>query len=412
MSMATLVNRSAASLSRPSTALVLMGGGARTAYQVGVLKGLMGVLGLQPGPSAAWSKALFPVLVGTSAGAINASFLAGHASDWPRGVARLEGFWRELRSQAVYETGALRVALGGARWLSLLSLGWLLHRRPRSLLDNTPLMDTLHRAVHLPAIEQALASGDLQALAVTASSYSSGLHWTFCQVGAAQGFQPWQRPGRRSVLQPITIEHLAASAAIPFVFPAIPLLADGAKQFFGDGSMRQTSPLSPAVHLGAERVLVIGVGRSQAAAMQGASLAAGGVTPGTSASYPGLAQVAGHAMASIFHDTLDADVEQARRLSEGLERLPPEARSALGLRPLPVLHVQPSESIDALATQHLAAMPAPLRRLLQGLGGGASLSSYLLFEPPFVQALMALGERDAWARKDELAGFFRAAPTA
>lgn len=410
--MATPANRSAASLARSSTALVLMGGGARTAYQVGVLKGLMGVLRLQPGPEAAWSRGLFPILVGTSAGAINASFLAGQAANWPIGVERLESFWRTLRSQAVYETGALRVALGGARWLSLLSLGWLLHRRPRSLLDNTPLMDTLHRTVSLPAIEQALASGDLQALAVTASSYSSGLHWTFCQVREDSGFQPWQRPGRRSVVQPITIEHLAASAAIPFVFPAIPLLADGAKQFFGDGSMRQTSPLSPAVHLGAERVLVIGVGRPPAAALQGASVAAGGVTPGAAADYPGLAQVAGHAMASIFHDTLDADVEQARRLSDGLQRLPPEARAALGLRPLPVLHVQPSESIDALATRHLAAMPTPLRRLLHGLGGGAALASYLLFEPPFVQALVALGERDAWARKDELAGFFNGLPAA
>jgi NTE family protein len=408
LSFATLVNRSAASLARPRTALVLMGGGARTAYQVGALKGMMDVLRLQGKPESAWSGGLFPVLVGTSAGAINAAFLAGHAGNWPQGVARLEGFWRELSSPQVYETGALRMAWGGARWLSLLSLGWLLHRRPKSLLDNTPLVDTLHRTINLPAIERSLAAGDLDALAVTASSYTSGLHWTFCQMADSAGFVPWQRPGRRSVTQPITIEHLAASSAIPFVFPAIGLYADDSLQYFGDGSMRQTSPLSPAVHLGAEKVMVIGVGRPPVAALQGASAAAGGATPGVSAHYPGLAQIAGHAMASIFHDTLDADVEQARRLTQGLDRLPPEARSALGLRPLPVLHLQPSESIDALAIAHLQAMPAPLRRLLHGLGGGASLSSYLLFEPPFVQAIMNLGQRDAWARKDEIASFFAA----
>jgi NTE family protein len=272
-----------------------------------------------------------------------------------------------------------------------------------AILNNTPLVDTLHHAISLPAIEEALLNGTIEALAVTASSYTSGVHWTFCHSAQDEVAQPWVRPGRRAEFQPITIEHLIASSAIPFLFPATPLWVDGRREFFGDGSMRQVSPLSPALHLGAQKVLVVGVGQPQRSAM------AGGTTP-DGAHGPTLGNIAGHAMASVFHDTLQADVEQAQRVSKTLKQLPRELLAGLPYRSVNVLSIQPSQSLDALAQTHASELPAGARRALGGLGairgGGAALASYLLFEPGFVQVLMALGAQDADARKGELMAFF------
>ncbi|MDE2047399.1 MAG: patatin-like phospholipase family protein, partial [Betaproteobacteria bacterium] len=243
------------------TALVLMGGGARTAYQAGVLRGVLRILELQ---RAAPADNPFPVVVGTSAGSINATFFACRCEDWRGAVRDLERMWTSLHTRDVYFASLPRVAASGVRWLSLLALGWLVRRRPRALLDNTPLAGTLNRVLDFPQLDSAIARGALHAVAVTASSYTSGEHISFVQGAAA--VQPWQRPGRRALLQPITVDHLLASSAIPFVFPASPLWVDdgalGHSEFFGDGSMRQLSPLSPAIHLGASRILAIGVGRA------------------------------------------------------------------------------------------------------------------------------------------------------
>jgi NTE family protein len=266
-----------------------------------------------------------------------------------------------------------------------------------------PLVDTLHRRISLAGIDASLQAGALDVVAVTASSYTSGTHWTFCHTADDAHRRPWNRPGRRAEFQPLTIEHLMASSAIPFLFPSTPLWVDGRREFFGDGSMRQISPLSPAMHLGAHKILVVGAGQPQRS-----GLVSGDASP---ARGPTLGGIAGHAMASVFHDTLQADVEQAQRVTKTLQQLPREIAGVLPYRSVEVLSIQPSQSLDALAQKFAHELPGSVRRALGGLGalkgGGGGLASYLLFEPGFVQALIALGQQDAYARKEELLAFLR-----
>ncbi|HEX5805608.1 MAG TPA: patatin-like phospholipase family protein [Macromonas sp.] len=385
----------------PRHALVLMGGGARTAYQAGVLQVLARLLAQDERDDFP-----FQLLVGTSAGALNATYLACQASAGLEALPQLANFWGELRSSDVYQ-------LDVPRWLpaNLLLAGLTLVRQVRqhhALLDTMPLVDTLHRQLHLPAIETAMRHSALEALAVTASSYTSGNHWTFCQTAPDHPTKTWQRPGRRASVEPISIEHLLASSAIPFLFPAVPLWVDGHKEFFGDGSMRQLSPLSPAIQLGANRVLVIGVGQPQRASLGGRRR-----TPNQD---PTAGTIAGHALASVFHDTLLADVEQAARMNDTLARLPAAAAACLPYRHVDVLVLQPSKSLDELALAHVQALPRATRHALQGLGvldtrrgaagSAAALASYLLFEPSFVNELIEWGEQDALAHTDQLRAFF------
>jgi len=397
MSLETIIHEG---LTRPgarSRALVLMGGGARTAYQVGVLGALASLLRLQPGAAASFP---FQILVGTSAGALNVAYLASAARTGLAAFDELRRFWGELHCDAVYRLDA-PPWVRFSRLLAAVKL-WGQARRRGAVLDTMPLVDTLHRHVSLAAIDESLLVRAIDAVAVTASSYTTGVHWTFCHTRREHRFRSWSRPGRRSEFQPLTIEHLMASSALPFLFPATPLWVDGRREYFGDGSMRQISPLSPAVHLGARQVLVVGVGQPQRAGL-GAPAGAG---------EPGLAGIAGHAMASVFHDTLQADVEQTQRLAATLRQLPREVAAVLPYRAIDVLAIQPTESLDALAHEHAGRLPRPVRHALAGLGagrdGGEGLASYLLFEPEFVQALVALGERDAYERKDELLAFLGA----
>ncbi len=384
------------------TALVLTGGGARTAYQVGVLDALAEVLGLYAQNTPTQTNP-FPILTGTSAGALNAAFLAGRAHNMGSAIQELLAFWRNLQSEQVYEVGALRVASGGAKWLALMSLGWLIRRQPRSLLDNTPLVDTLHRAIRLQGVDAAIDSGHLQALAITASSYSSGVHWTFCQSNGEVD-NNWHLPGRRSLEQVIGIDHLLASSALPFIFPAEPLWGADHREYFGDGSMRQSSPLGPAVHLGAERMVVIGAGRSPQ------ELDTPAQQP-LQAVYPSLGAVAGHSLASMFHDTLEADIEQARRITQSLQRISPLLRHDLPFKELEILSFSPSQSIETLALEHVGSLPLTIRKLLGAVGGtqgqGAALASYILFEAPFVQALIELGRHDVLRRSEEVRRFMQ-----
>jgi NTE family protein len=399
MSLGTIIHAGLVRPSRPLHALVLMGGGARTAYQVGVLQALAAMLQLQAGGDA---KFPFQVLVGTSAGALNVAYLASAAVRGLDAFGDLALFWSKLRCGDVYD-------LDVPRWVRISRLAtaltlWRHARQNSALLDNMPLVDTLHHAVSLAAIDQSLAQKAIDVVAVTASSYTSGVHWTFCHTARDQKHEAWLRPGRRAEFQPLTIEHLMASSAIPFLFPSTPLWVDGHMEHFGDGSMRQVSPLSPAMHLGAHKILVVGVGQPQRSSLVAG--AANGASRG-----PSLGGIAGHAMASVFHDTLQADVEQAQRVTKTLHQLPREVSAVLPYRSVEVLAIQPTQSLDALATQHAQLLPQSVRRALGGLGalkggGGGALASYLLFEPPFVQALISLGEQDAYARKSELLAFF------
>ncbi len=375
-----------------------MGGGARTAYQAGALQAIGQLLRRTAGASPTFP---FQVLAGTSAGALNATFLASKALDGLLGLDDLAQFWAHIRTEAVYRLPQTPLDKF-SRWATAVGLLRSV-RGHAAAMDSLALVNTLHQAIALERIDTALHSGVLQALAVTASSYSSGVHWTFCQTRDGQPI-PWSRPGRRAEQQPITIEHLMASSAIPFIFPSTPLWVDGGMEYFGDGSMRQISPLSSAVHLGADRILAIGVSQPQRASL---------VAPASPAGRPSLGTIAGHAMASVFHDTLEADVEQINRINQALDSLPEAVRANLPLRPVRVLTLQPSASLDALAQAHAHTLPRPILRVLEGLGAlrgsGAALASYLLFEPEFISALMALGQADVQARAEDILAFL--APT-
>lgn len=340
----------------PATGLLLTGGGARAAYQVGVLEAIAQIRrecgqGFGPNP--------FPIITGTSAGAINAAALACGADHFDHAVRKMARLWCQLRSENVYRADALSVLRSGARWLSLLSLGWALTRwrnmRPRSLLDNQPLAELLQSdLMPLERLPEMIAQGHLRALAVTASSYSSGKHVSFYETNAE--LEPWVRSQRSAVSSRLSHAHLLASSAIPFIFPATALNIDNHVEYFGDGSMRQTAPLSPAIHLGAERVLVIGAGR-----MQGAQESAPPQQPN---SYPTLAQIAGHTLSNIFLDTLALDVERAQRINTTLELIPADARARSKLRPIDLLLIAPSKPLNAIAAQYIADLPRSMRSLL------------------------------------------------
>jgi len=243
----------------------------------------------------------------------------------------------------------------------------------------------------------------LHALAVTTSSYTSGEHVTFYDTGVP--VEPWSRSQRVAVRSNLTHAHLLASSAIPFVFPAAQIRHGEAAAWYGDGSMRQTAPLSPAIHLGAQRLLIIGAGRMHEPP--------GGHAP--TQGYPSLAQIAGHAMANIFLDALAVDIERMQRINRTLALLPDTVRQDTPLRPLESLVIAPSQRLDDVAARHLGSLPAPVRTLLRGVGvnssanearGGSALASYLLFEAPYTRELMALGEADVQARRDEVLQFF------
>lgn len=370
-------------------ALVLSGGGARAAYQVGVLYAIRELWNKRAGNP-------FPILCGTSAGAINATTLAVYAADFDAAVRRLAWIWRHFHAHHVYRADALAVSRSALTWGSTLLMGWLLRRSPQSLLDNAPLRSLLLDKLDFTRIGQAIAEGDLHAVSVTCSGYTSGESLSFFE--AHPSVLPWRRASRIGVPTRLMVDHLLASSAIPFVFPAVKIN----REFFGDGAMRQLAPISPAVHLGASRILVIGAGRPRDEARR-----VRGNRP------PSLAQIAGHAMSSIFLDGLAVDLERLERINGTVGRIPPEFREAVGiaLKPIETLVISPSERIEAIASQHFGALPRPMRAVLRGVGAsgrsGSSLLSYLLFEQPFTRALIDLGYRDAMARRGELAAFLR-----
>ena len=373
----------------PRTGLILTGGGARAAYQVGVLLAVA-KLGNHSRRNP------FPILCGTSAGAINAASIACLADHFTRAVTILTEVWRSMRAGDIYRADTFGIGLSSARWLSLLALGWLFRRPPASLLDNAPLRTLLTRHLDFSGIERAIARGALHAVCISASGYESGQNISFFQAHPAA--QPWRRVQRLGIPARIGINHLLASSAIPFVFPATRIH----REFFGDGSMRQLAPISPAIHLGAERILIVGASHGDEQPERRRT-----------DDPPTLAQIAGHVLSSIFLDSLAGDIERLQRINETLASIPAEARAQpdLPLRPIKTLVIAPSEPLGRLAAEHASALPWAVKAMLRGIGAmnrnGGALTSYLLFEKPYTQALIDLGYADTLARATEVGDFLQ-----
>jgi len=368
------------------TGLILPGGGARNAYQAGVLKAIADML-----PEDTDNP--FDVICGSSSGALNAVLLASSATRFREGVDRLWGIWANFHVGKVFKVDnwtAIKSAFGwGANFL----LGGLIKSQPLSVLDNSPLRELLERHIRFARIQQAIDSGALRAVSVTASGYTSGLSVTFYQ--GTNELVPWQRTRRTGQPTELTINHLMASSAIPVLFPAVKLR----HEYYGDGSMRQTAPLSPALHMGANRLLIIGVRN-----------------PGQDAQpeddryvrYPSFGQISGYIFDTLFMDSLDADIERMRRINHTIT----ETRSKrveykdTSLRQIDYLVISPSEDVREIVAKYVGNFPRSVRILLKGIGAlareGRPLMSYLMFDAPFCKELMELGYRDGLAAREQI----------
>lgn len=374
--------------------LILTGGGARAAYQVGVLKAIAESM-----PRRAHNP--FPIICGTSAGALNATALAVNAVSFRKGVRYLDGIWRNFHANQVYRTDVVGVFNNTVLWLSGLLVGSLGFRMPRqiSLLDNSPLVELLEEVLPCEKIQDSIDAGLLYALSVTASGYGSGQSVTFYQ--GVKDIMPWKRTRRVGVPTKIRLEHLLASSAIPFIFPATLIN----REYFGDGSMRQIAPVSSALHLGATRVLVIGVSHDDDYDPVKREHIGG---------YPSLAHIAGHALNSIFLDSMEVDLERVKQINQLVTAMPEALRNEVNFRPVDVLSISPSESLEKLAARYAKNLPWTIRVLLRLVGvrqhSGTSLLSYLLSERKYCNAVIELGYRDALAQREKILEFLDVAP--
>ena len=379
---------------RARTALVLPGGGARGAFQVGVLKALAELLPKgTPNP--------FGIISGTSAGAVNSVVLASKARRFKMAVAELERVWAAFRCHHVYRTDHLTMLKSSLHWMLAIVFGGLVGGLPRSLLDNAPLRSLLSRNVRFPRIETAIEQGWLEALAITAAGYGSARSVAFFEAGDRHA--GWSRTRRVGRATRLNLDHVMASVAVPMIFPQVQI----GGEYYGDGAMRQATPLSPAVHLGADRILVIGI-RDETA-----DPAPDQRHPD---SYPSFGQIAGYMLDTLFMDGLYSDLERLTRVNQLIDAVPPDLDRGqfTGMRPIDTMLIGPSEDLRVVAERYRGELPFAIRALLRGVGGkpkGASrLLSFLLFERAYTQELIRLGYRDAMRVKDQLLAFATGEP--
>ncbi len=375
--------------------LILTGGGARAAYQVGVLKAIAESM-----PRRA--RCPFPIICGTSAGALNAAALAANAQNFRKGVQYLVNTWKGFHANQIYRTDAIGVFNNSMLWLAGMLFSAIgINKLDRvSLLDNSPLVEFLQDMVPYENIQKNIDAGLLHALSITASGYGSGQSVTFYQ--GVKELQPWRRTGRVGTPAQIEIRHLLASAALPFFFPPVSIN----REYFGDGSMRQIAPISPALHLGATKVLIIGVTVNGNTDQTGRS---------DISEYPTLARIAGHALNSLFLDSMEVDLERLKKINDLVAIMPEEMRDRANLRHVDVLVVSPSQPLEKIAERYVAEMPRSIRLLLRLIGSkrsGGILISYLLSESKYTSALIEYGlsGRVEKARRDT--GLSRCAATA
>ena len=368
--------------------LVLTGGGARAAYQVGALKALAELFGSGPLP--------FPIVTGFSAGAINGSSLAAEADDFPAAVKHLTDTWLSLTPEHVYRTDALSLVSIGSGWFRGLTAGGAqAPRRYNHLLDTAPLREMLGREIPFGRIRENVQRGLVRGIAVSATNYETGTSVTF--FDGAPELRPWARSRRMGVRTELTLDQVMASSAIPIFFPPVQV----GRSWYGDGGVRLTAPMSPALHLGADRLLVIGI-RHPRTAEQTVELNASAARDDLP-----LSEILGVVMNAVFLDSLEPDIERVERVTEMLDTIQRPADSHL--RPVHILLLQPSQDLAMLAADQVMRFPRTLRFLLKGLGvsqkGGSDLLSYLAFEQEYIERLVTLGYDDTRARLEEIREF-------
>lgn len=375
-----------------SNAIVLTGGGARAAYQAGVVRALYEIV--------KEDKDLFKIITGTSAGAINSAYLATHCSDWDIATNQLWDLWENLTPHDIFDLGALSVGKLGSKWLVGAAFGGLASKGSgiNHLLDTSPLRKLLDREIDFELLNQVIASRKLHAFSLTTTNYYSGSSVVF--YNSSHKVEDWSRSDRFSSKTHITRDHIMASSAIPLFFPPQKL----GDSWYGDGCLRQTTPLSPAIHLGADKIISIGVRAPHPNERQR------GMTFASNHD-PTIGQITGVLMNALFLDSMEADVERLSRINQTLYHIEKQkqAEHFSTLRSIPILMLRPSQDLGAMTSQLSKKLPPMLHYLLKGIGvtgdEGLDLLSYLAFDKSYSLPLLDLGYQDTLARSEEIKRF-------